>query len=96
VQCAACQRENPPEARFCGGCGAALSRSCPACAASNPPDDAFCGRCGARLEAGGPASENAPASAAAAAAEAEHRQLTVMFCDLVESTKLASRLGPEA
>jgi class 3 adenylate cyclase len=28
-------------------------------------------------------------------AEAERRQLTVMFCDLVESTKLASQLDPE-
>jgi class 3 adenylate cyclase len=27
--------------------------------------------------------------------EAERRQLTVMFCDLVESTKLASQLDPE-
>src|SRR5438034_1381163 len=27
--------------------------------------------------------------------EAERRQLTIMFCDLVESTKLASRLDPE-
>jgi class 3 adenylate cyclase len=27
--------------------------------------------------------------------EAEHRQLTVLFCDLVDSTALASRLDPE-
>src|SRR5215471_5970962 len=27
--------------------------------------------------------------------EAERRQLTVLFCDLVESTALAARLGPE-
>jgi hypothetical protein len=27
--------------------------------------------------------------------EAERRQLTVMFCDLVESTRLASQLDPE-
>src|SRR5215475_9568138 len=27
--------------------------------------------------------------------DAERRQLTVMFCDLVESTKLSRRLGPE-
>ena len=27
--------------------------------------------------------------------EAERRQLTVMFCDLVESTKLSSQLDPE-
>ena len=27
--------------------------------------------------------------------EAERRQLTVMFCDLVDSTKLSSQLDPE-
>src|SRR6516164_7410571 len=32
---------------------------------------------------------------AGAAAEAERRQLTVMFCDLADSTMLASRLDPE-
>src|SRR5690242_6781912 len=31
----------------------------------------------------------------AAKAEAERRQVTVMFCDLVGSTELASRLDPE-
>ena len=30
-----------------------------------------------------------------AASEAERRQLTVMFCDLVDSTALAERLDPE-
>jgi class 3 adenylate cyclase len=28
-------------------------------------------------------------------ADAERRQLTVMFCDLVDSTKLSSQLDPE-
>jgi len=28
-------------------------------------------------------------------AEAEHRQLTVMFCDLVGSTALSNAMGPE-
>jgi class 3 adenylate cyclase/predicted ATPase len=37
----------------------------------------------------------ASAAAAAAAGEAERRQLTVMFCDLVGSTALATRLDPE-
>src|SRR5215475_3464804 len=32
---------------------------------------------------------------ASAPPDAERRQLTVMFCDLVESTKLASQLDPE-
>jgi class 3 adenylate cyclase len=37
----------------------------------------------------------APAPGAPAQAEAERRQLTVMFCDLVGSTALAARLDPE-
>jgi len=37
----------------------------------------------------------APAIAASIAAEAERRQVTVMFCDLVGSTALAVRLDPE-
>src|SRR5437763_9942420 len=37
----------------------------------------------------------APAEAAAPAREAERRQITGMFCDLVGSTALASRLDPE-
>jgi class 3 adenylate cyclase len=37
----------------------------------------------------------APVSGASAAAEAERRQLTVMFCDLVGSTPLSTRFDPE-
>src|SRR5262245_36960424 len=36
-----------------------------------------------------------PAPAAPSAVEAERRQLTVMFCDLVGSTPLAEKLDPE-
>ncbi len=48
--CVACGHENPATNRFCGGCGAALSRVCPACAHVNPPDHQFCGACGASLK----------------------------------------------
>ena len=37
----------------------------------------------------------APPPSAAHTPEAERRQLTVLFCDLVDSTALASRLDPE-
>lgn len=37
----------------------------------------------------------APAAAESVPREAERRQLTVMFCDLVDSTNLAARLDPE-
>ena len=42
-----------------------------------------------------PASVPAPAPAAAAPPDAERRQLTVMFCDLVDSTRLSSQFDPE-
>ena len=51
----------------------------------------------AALSDGPPAAEATPVAAAASAAtaEAERRQLTIMFCDLVGSTELAIRLDPE-
>src|SRR5262249_659231 len=46
--------------------------------------------------AGRAAAEDVPAASPAnATAEAERRQLTVMFCDLVGSTELSARLDPE-
>src|SRR6516164_158802 len=46
--------------------------------------------------AGGAAVEDVPAASPAnATVDAERRQLTIMFCDLVGSTALATRLDPE-
>src|SRR5262245_55456383 len=55
---------------------------CPNCGFLNPGGFKFCGECGRPL-------------LPAPAAEAERRQLTVMFCDLVNSTTLAEGLDPE-
>jgi class 3 adenylate cyclase len=41
------------------------------------------------------ATETAPVSAAVTSSEAERRQLSVMFCDLVGSTPLSARYDPE-
>jgi TOMM system kinase/cyclase fusion protein len=45
--------------------------------------------------AGAPSSPSLPAPAAPPSSDAERRQLTVLFCDLVDSTVLASQLDPE-
>src|SRR3712207_3165601 len=90
-----------PEGKFCISCGAPLPGRCPRCGTANPPAAKFCAECGTNLSTAprAPAAGEASAPAAllprAAAAEAERRQLTVMFVDLVGSTALSSRLDPE-
>jgi len=71
---------------------------CTACGFDSPASFRFCGACGTHLPAraelaradAGPA-KRVPARVA----DAEYRQLTVVFCDLVGSTALSQRLDPE-
>jgi class 3 adenylate cyclase/tetratricopeptide (TPR) repeat protein len=86
--------ENAAIRRFCAQCGAALPQPCATCDFENEPTAKFCGGCGR------PIAEVAVSTLVSAPAfsrgdGAERRQLTVMFCDLVSSTALASRLDPE-
>ena len=69
---------------------------CPRCGANNKPGAKFCNECGAPLNA------SAPAAAAVESRRnikddiaGERRHLTVLFCDLVGSTEIASHLDPE-
>lgn len=94
MTCPSCGAANRPGRRFCSKCGAALSVVCGACGFTNEPGDEFCGGCGQRLAPATPEPARGAASADAPR-DAERRQLTVMFCDLVGSTALAGRLDPE-
>ena len=110
MQCPQCQYENRVGRRFCAECGAPLSLACPTCGFTNEPGEKFCGGCGTPL-AGPAAQptqttqhptpsavqshQEAPPPVARGTPEAERRQLTVLFCDLVDSTVLASQLDPE-
>ncbi len=60
---------------------------CPACRHHCSDQARFCQQCGARLAS----DPGAPATVRGA----ERRQLTVLFCDLVESVRLAATLDPE-
>jgi DNA-binding winged helix-turn-helix (wHTH) protein len=85
------------------------SRGCPACQHVNAMDASFCNACGVPLDSASAHATTTEAPTAAISAdtgnvpaagilprqEAERRQLTVMFCDLVASTLLAERLDPE-
>src|SRR5690349_2030189 len=91
--------------KFCGECGTTLQNLCAQCGFENPPRFKFCGACGTSLTGGQPLTLSPPpeqpspqvASTAPAprSPDAERRQLTVMFCDLVDSTALSGQLDPE-
>ena len=85
MTCTACGTDNITRGKFCNGCGVELVMACPRCGFSNPPAARFCGDCATSLGATGSPSPS----------EAERRQLTVLFCDLVGSTELSERLDPE-
>ena len=74
---------------------------CPNCQHENPQEALFCMKCGTKLGEDAmptPRVVDSPVpslSAAREAPEAERRQLTVMFCDLVGSTALSEQLDPE-
>ena len=89
--CAHCRRENREGARFCVGCGQPLSRSCSTCGASLEPDAHVGAECGSPGDTPAPAAE----PVAKRRQEEQRRHLTVLFSDLVESTRLASELDPE-
>ena len=96
MRCARCGSDNPEGKRFCGDCGTPLAQCCPQCGAKNPADKKFCGDCGTSLIEKSPAGEpDSQTRLASAHPAGERRHLTVLFCDLVNSTALASRMDPE-
>src|SRR5215813_7182623 len=108
MRCARCGFANPEGTKFCGECGSPLTNRCPSCGAENPPPFKFCGECGVALtgkqrgkRAKGEKAkrkttqDSGPRTSDSGPILAERRQLTVMFCDLVDSTALSEQLDPE-
>jgi hypothetical protein len=111
MECPRCAAQNREERRFCAECGAPLAVPCPSCGFSNEPGEKFCGACTAQPTAAGRPVE-APGHLHAdltppkhlaekiltskGALEGERQQVTVLFCDIVDSSRLAERLDPEA
>ena len=95
MRCSKCGSDNREGRRFCRRCGSKLGAICSKCGAANEPDEDFCGDCGAGLaEAAGP--KPPELTPIAVSSTGERRHLTVLFCDLVGSTEIASRLDPKS
>ena len=61
---------------------------CPNCNEENPPKFRLCGYCGTPLHAGAPSAPLPPREV--------RRTVSIIFCDLKDSTALGERLDPEA
>ena len=93
--CDGCGHDNPVSAHFCAQCGTRLSpTACPGCGAEVGPTQKFCSECG--TPAAPPPGAPAPPDAALAGSEGARKQVTVLFCDIVGSTRLAEHVGAEA
>src|SRR5882672_4447938 len=95
MRCSKCGSENPAGKKYCSECGVGLLMRCPRCKGENAPAAKFCGECGAPIDSsiGTPVSDTG--SVQRADLSGERRHLTVLFCDLVGSTAIATRLDPE-
>jgi class 3 adenylate cyclase/predicted ATPase len=101
MECPGCQAQNREGARFCRECGAPFGAVCSSCGAKVQAGSKFCDSCGTPLAAApGPGPDRTVdvveiVGTSKTPAEAERRQLTVLFCDLVGSTQLSGQLDPE-
>jgi class 3 adenylate cyclase len=86
-RCPQCGSENPAHFKFCGACGSPLS-GMPRSLQSTPMEYQLGAPEAQPPRMTSPAAERPPP-------EGERRQLTVLFCDLVDSTALATQLDPE-
>lgn len=94
--CPACGFENPPTFRFCGNCGGGLTAAAAAAPAAQGATRTTAPVTPQIPRSATPSStRNTLPDARPERMDAERRQLTVLFCDLVESTALAERLDDE-
>lgn len=105
MRCPTCNNQTAAHAKFCIECGVPLQGRCPSCFHDNPPAAKFCIECGATLTLIPFVSESSAAESGSAQEEGraerrggaigERRHVTVLFCDLLDSTAMAARLDPE-
>jgi class 3 adenylate cyclase/tetratricopeptide (TPR) repeat protein len=94
--CGKCGTENPPGFKFCGECGSPIGApAVPKVEEAAPPPAAPAAEARSAPVQSYTPSHLAPSLQSRSAMEGERKQVTVVFCDLVGSTSLAERLGPE-
>ncbi len=102
MRCLACDAPLAGSAKFCSECGAPVLPRCSNCGQPIHSSDATCSVCGTKTrpiasdtQCAASSADGSPRDADGEAAVAERRPLTILFCDLVASTVLSTRLDLE-
>jgi class 3 adenylate cyclase/tetratricopeptide (TPR) repeat protein len=101
MRCAFCQHESPSGSTTCEGCGETFGKSCGTCGSTLTGNARFCSQCGMPVPGAPPPLALVPDESTAADGPApsyndgERRQITAMFCDIVDYTRLSHELDPE-
>ena len=107
MQCARCQHENPPQAKFCEECATLLGRACSNCGSRLFEAAKFCPQCGHSVGGGNPQPRLVAPDAytprylaqkilmSKSALEGERKRVTVLFADLRGSLELLADRDPE-
>ncbi|MFK7847670.1 MAG: adenylate/guanylate cyclase domain-containing protein, partial [Rhodothermales bacterium] len=95
MECYDCKHENRSSARFCERCGTKLQRICATCQNELRQTARFCDHCGTPVIGKEEIVATDFDRGNERRHEGERRHLTVMFCDLADSTKLSAQLDPE-
>ena len=94
LDCESCGTGNPPGAKFCMGCGSALTQRCASCTEPIPGEARFCPSCGTPV-----AGATAPPPARRTSPDPqpeERRRVSIVFADLSGFTAASERMDPEA
>lgn len=89
MRCPACNAVNQPGSSYCESCGSRFALVCPKCASEHATTARFCSNCGFEIALG------LPSLIGGAITDAERKQVTVLFADIVGSTALISGLDAE-
>src|SRR5437867_433795 len=97
MRCFVCQAPKADDAQYCNGCGTPFYQGCSSCGQRNELGARFCVECGGSLKNVASKEGKVPSTnfVKPSAFQGERKLVTIVFADIVDSTKLIENLDPD-